>query len=61
MDKDSAFIGLTTGKLEFHNLEDFPRMADEVYQRAKEQWWLDLRPIARLLALPELLQAKNSE
>jgi 6-phosphofructokinase 1 len=50
---NSAFIGLTTGKLEFHSLEDFPRMADEVYQRAKEQWWLDLRPIAKLLALPE--------
>jgi 6-phosphofructokinase 1 len=48
----SAFIGLTTGKLQFHNMEDFPRMADEVYQRAKEQWWLDLRPIAKLLALP---------
>jgi 6-phosphofructokinase 1 len=49
----SAFIGLTTGKLEFHNLEDFPRMADEVHQRPKEQWWMELRPIARLLALPE--------
>jgi 6-phosphofructokinase 1 len=59
--KDSAFIGLTTGKLEFHNLEDFPRMADEVYQRAKEQWWMDLRPIARLLALPEPPKQKNSE
>ncbi len=50
---NSAFIGLTTGKLVFHNLEDFPRMADEVYQRAKVQWWMDLRPIAKLLALPE--------
>jgi 6-phosphofructokinase 1 len=48
----SAFIGLTAGKLEFHNLEDFPRMADSALQRAKEQWWLGLRPIARLLAMP---------
>ena len=50
---NSAFIGLTAGALRFHNLEDFPRMGDEVYQRAKEQWWMDLRPVARLLALPE--------
>ena len=47
----SAFIGLTAGKLEFHNLEDFPRMADAALQRPKEQWWLSLRPIAKLLAM----------
>jgi 6-phosphofructokinase 1 len=49
---DSAFIGLSAGKLEFHNLEEFPRMADAAHQRAKEQWWLGLRPIAKLLAMP---------
>ena len=48
----SAFIGLSGGKLGFNDLEDFPRMADSAYQRAKNQWWLDLRPIAKLLALP---------
>jgi 6-phosphofructokinase 1 len=47
-----AFIGLTMGKLVFHNLEDFTRMSDEQFQRAKEQWWLDLRPIARIFAKP---------
>jgi 6-phosphofructokinase 1 len=49
---ESAFIGLTAGKLQFHKLEDFPRMADTTLQRAKEQWWLELRPIAKLLAMP---------
>ncbi len=47
---ESAFLGLLAGKLQFQPMEDFPRMADEVLQRPKQQWWLDLRPIARLLA-----------
>jgi 6-phosphofructokinase 1 len=49
---DGAFVGLLAGKLMFHNLEDFPRMIDEEYQRPKVQWWLDLRPVARLLSQP---------
>jgi 6-phosphofructokinase 1 len=49
---DGAFIGLTSGKLQFHSLEDFPRMANQPLQRAKDQWWMDLRPIARLLSQP---------
>jgi 6-phosphofructokinase 1 len=47
-----AFIGLQAGQVAFHNLEDFPRMADEQSQRPKEQWWMDIRPIARVLAQP---------
>jgi hypothetical protein len=27
-------------------------MADEEHQRPKEQWWLDLRPILKVLAQP---------
>jgi 6-phosphofructokinase 1 len=48
----SAFIGLQGKELKFHNLEDFLRMADEEHQRPKEQWWLDLRPILKVLAQP---------
>ncbi len=29
-----------------------PRMVDREVQRPVEQWWLDVRPIARLLAQP---------
>jgi 6-phosphofructokinase 1 len=29
-----------------------PRIIDETNQRPKKQWWLDLRPIAKLLAQP---------
>ncbi len=48
----AAFIGLEAGKVHFHDLIDLPRMADDPFQRPKEQWWLNLRPIVRLLAQP---------
>jgi 6-phosphofructokinase 1 len=48
----SAFIGLQGKEIKFHNLEDFPRMGDMKDQRPKEQWWMDLREIARLLSQP---------
>jgi 6-phosphofructokinase 1 len=48
----SAFIGLQGREIKFHDLEDFDRMGDLKLQRPKEQWWMDLRPIARLLAQP---------
>jgi 6-phosphofructokinase 1 len=47
-----AFIGLQGGQIKLHSLEDFPRMTDGPNQRPKEQWWMDLRPIARVLAQP---------
>jgi len=46
----SAFIGLVGKEIKFHNLEDFPRLIDPLYQRPKVQWWMDLRGIAKLLA-----------
>lgn len=46
----SAFMGLIGKEIKFHNLEDFPRMADMSFHRPKQQWWLDLRPIVKLLA-----------
>lgn len=50
--KDVNYIGLTGGKLQFHPFEDFPRVIDADHQRPKDQWWLSMRPIARLLAQP---------
>jgi len=49
---ESAFIGLEAGKVQFHLLEDLPRMMDEAHGRPKKQWWMDLRPIAKILAQP---------
>jgi len=46
----SAFIGLLNGKIQFHDMRDFERMVDAEYQRPREQWWLELKSIASLLA-----------
>ncbi|NJN66907.1 MAG: 6-phosphofructokinase [Chloroflexaceae bacterium] len=47
-----AFIGLTGGKVQFFDLYDLPRMMDPRYGRPREQWWMELRNIARVLAQP---------
>ncbi len=48
----SAFIGLEAGGIQIHNIEEMPDLMDEANQRPKKQWWLDLRPIAKLLSQP---------
>ncbi len=42
----SAFIGLQGKEIKFHDLQDFPRMANLDMKRPKEQWWMNLRQIA---------------
>lgn len=51
-DATSACIGQIGGSLVFTNMEDVPRMFDMEKKRPKKQWWMDLRPIARILAKP---------
>lgn len=48
----SAVIGLVGSAMQFTNLEDIPRMMDRQERRPREQWWMALRPIARVLAQP---------
>jgi 6-phosphofructokinase 1 len=45
-------VGLQDGRVEFGELGDLKRQVDVPRQRPKHQWWMDLRPIARLLAQP---------
>ncbi len=47
---DSTFIGLQNGHIIFHDMRDFDRMADLKLQRPREQWWLQLKGIANLMA-----------
>ncbi len=47
---NSSFIGMQKGAIHFHDLRDFDRMIDAEHQRPKEQWWLELKGIASLLA-----------
>lgn len=45
-----SFIGLQSGKIQFHDMRDFERMVDMETQRPKEQWWLQLKKIADMMA-----------
>ncbi|MFO7781533.1 MAG: 6-phosphofructokinase [Spirochaetia bacterium] len=49
---ESAFMGLVEGAIRFNPIEQFPKMIDGDLQRPLEQWWLQLRDIARLLGQP---------
>jgi 6-phosphofructokinase 1 len=49
-DTSGCFIGLQDGKIRFHDMRDFDRMADLKFQRPREQWWLQLRAIANIKA-----------
>ena len=48
----NAFIGIQNGQIQFRDLLDFDRLIDAEHQRPKEQWWLELKDIASLLAKP---------
>jgi 6-phosphofructokinase 1 len=49
-----AFIGLQKGQINFHDMRDFERMIDDKVERPKEQWWLELKGIASMMAKPEV-------
>jgi 6-phosphofructokinase 1 len=38
--------------IEYHDLFDLPRLTDLTYGRPRQQWWMDLAPIASILAQP---------
>jgi 6-phosphofructokinase 1 len=48
----SVFTGLEGGKITYTGLEDYDRLADRKFGRPHHQWWMDLRPIARIMAQP---------
>ncbi|MCA9931520.1 MAG: 6-phosphofructokinase [Anaerolineales bacterium] len=49
---ESACIGQVGSKLQFTSFNDVPRMIRKRYQRPKDQWWLNLRDIAKVMAQP---------
>ena len=48
----STFIGQQAGQIQFNDMQDFPRIIDAEHERPKEQWWLELQKINKLLAQP---------
>lgn len=51
-DPRQVFIGLEGGNIQFTGMDNYLRLEDREFGRPKSQWWLDLRPIARVLAQP---------
>jgi 6-phosphofructokinase 1 len=48
----ASAIGWQGGRIGFTDLMDLPRLVEKNALRPKEQWWLQLRTIARVLAAP---------
>jgi 6-phosphofructokinase 1 len=51
-DPDAVAIGLVGGQICYTDLEEMSRLVDMEHRRPKQQWWMDLRPIAKMLAQP---------
>ncbi|MFV1958723.1 MAG: 6-phosphofructokinase, partial [Planctomycetota bacterium] len=51
-EREGAFIGIQRGHVHFHELRNLPRMIDRDLARPREQWWMGVRPTARILARP---------
>ena len=47
-----ACLGLQGSKYHISPLDEIVRRYDAKHERPKEQWWMDLRPIAQMLAQP---------
>lgn len=52
VDAESASIGLVHGSYNFTELRDLPRLMDMANTRPRYQWWMDLRPMADVMARP---------
>lgn len=50
---EASVVGLSGSGYQFTPLDEALRGYDLAHQRPKQQWWMDLRPIARMLAQPE--------
>jgi len=45
-------LGIQEGEIKATPLYMIPRLMNATYQRPHEQWWMELRPVARMLAQP---------
>ena len=58
-----ACVGVQGSQYHITPLEDVIRQYDMKLERPKEQWWMTLRPIARMLAQPgpQYYQRRNGD
>ncbi len=45
-------LGMMEDQIKYTPLYEIPRIYDMEHQRPKSQWWMDLRPVVRVLAQP---------
>ncbi|MCP3931866.1 MAG: 6-phosphofructokinase [Bacteroidetes bacterium] len=50
--KPVSFIGLERGEVNFVKMSRWPELVDAKKQRPVDQWWMDLRTVANLMADP---------
>ena len=48
----SAFMGIRGGKVQFFDMDNLTSMMDIESERPKDQWWMELRSIAKVMAQP---------
>ena len=53
LDSPAVGIGMMDGEMHSAALDAVMRMGDIPFQRPRQQWWMDLRPIAQMLAKPD--------
>jgi 6-phosphofructokinase 1 len=51
-ERQAVSLGMTQGSMLFTPIEQVMHMADQSFQRPKQQWWMNLREIAQMLAKP---------
>jgi len=61
LDQESACIGLQSGSFKFTELHKLSHLMDKANRRPKHQWWLQLRPIARIMANGQKFQQITTE
>jgi 6-phosphofructokinase 1 len=49
----AAFIGVRNGRVQFTDFENFHGLVDETHERPRDQWWMELRDVARALGRAE--------
>jgi 6-phosphofructokinase 1 len=54
IEPESAFIGLEHGRIRFTPLTAFPDLVEPDFDRPREQSWMALRPLAKVMARPGL-------
>ncbi|MEZ4868622.1 MAG: 6-phosphofructokinase [Caldilineaceae bacterium] len=60
-DQPAVCLGMMEDRIKLTPFYELPRLYDIPHQRPKQQWWMDLRPLARMLAQPDAQFHQHTE